>query len=167
MEMLSADRMTDVILTELRGARVVAILGLLYLYIPLVLGFFPWTKAVSGKLFEYVLAPLRSIAHAVWTYLPNLFFIAVIVVVTHYVIRFVRFFFAEVERGRISLPGFFPDWATPTFKIFRFLVSPSRPSWRSPTFPVRSPRRSAGSPSSWGCRSPWGPRPWWPTWWRG
>lgn len=45
-----------------------------------------------------------------------------IAICTHYVIRFSRFLFNEVERQNITLPGFYPDWALPSFKIVRFLI---------------------------------------------
>jgi small-conductance mechanosensitive channel len=38
------------------------------------------------------------------------------------VIRFTRFLFREVERGSITLPGFYAEWADPTFKLVRFAL---------------------------------------------
>lgn len=59
---------------------------------------------------------------AVVTYLPNLFFIAVIVFVTRFLIKVIHLVFSEVGRGTIAFPGFHNEWAEPTYKIVRFLV---------------------------------------------
>ena len=54
--------------------------------------------------------------------IPSLFFIAFIVVVAVYVLRGIRFFFNEISKGSITIKGFYPDWANPTFNIIRLLV---------------------------------------------
>jgi small-conductance mechanosensitive channel len=53
---------------------------------------------------------------------PSLFFLAFIIVVTVFALRAIRFFFSEIEKGRISLGGFHADWARPTFNIVRVAV---------------------------------------------
>jgi small-conductance mechanosensitive channel len=51
-----------------------------------------------------------------------LLFIAVLGVVVHYLLRLTRFLFSEIERGRIAISWFYPDWSQPTFNIVRVLV---------------------------------------------
>jgi len=122
IELLHQDRAVAMLLSSLRFVRILLVVGLLYLYIPLVLSFFPWTAGLSDRLFNYIETPVIKVWHGVTAYLPNLFFVAVIAICTHYLIRFSRFLFSEVERQNISLPGFYPDWALPSFKIVRFLI---------------------------------------------
>lgn len=122
IELLHEDRAVAMLLTVLRFCRILLVVGLLYLYIPLVLSFFPWTAGLADRLFDYIETPVVKVWHGVTSYLPNLFFVAVIAICTHYVIRFSRFLFSEVERQNITLPGFYPDWALPSFKIVRFLI---------------------------------------------
>jgi small-conductance mechanosensitive channel len=55
-------------------------------------------------------------------YLPNFFFLLVLFLVTRYALKLLRFFFRETERGRMVFPGFYPDWAMPTFKLVRLIV---------------------------------------------
>lgn len=121
-EIMHADRIAAMVTSAARGVRVLITVALFYAYIPLVFSFFPWTRGFAAKLFDYTMTPLITIAGAVVEYLPNIFFIAVITVVTHFVIKFSRLFFNEVARGAITLPGFYADWAEPTFKIIRFLI---------------------------------------------
>jgi len=105
-----------------KGLRLVAVLLLFYFYLPLVFSFFPWTRGLAGTLFGYLLSPLAAVWRGLLSFLPNIFFIGVIAVVTHYTNRLIGWFFHEVGKGTISLPGFYKDWAAPSFKIVRFLV---------------------------------------------
>jgi small-conductance mechanosensitive channel len=122
LEILSASRVTDALIGVARGVRVVIIVVLLFYYIPLVFSFFPWTKGFAGTLLGYVLTPLAQAGRGFLTYLPDLFAIAVIVVVVRYLLKFIHLFFLGIERGAITLPGFYRDWGEPTYKIVRFLV---------------------------------------------
>ncbi|MEA3244640.1 MAG: mechanosensitive ion channel [Gemmatimonadota bacterium] len=122
LELLSASMLTDAIVTLARYVRIGIVIVLFYVYLPLVFSFFPWTRPLSDRLVGYVTQPLRQVAMAFVNYLPNVFFIAVITVVTHYVLRVIRLVFSAVERGHVSLAGFDAEWAEPTYKIVRFLV---------------------------------------------
>lgn len=121
-EIIHADRIAAVITEAARGCRALITLVLFYIYIPLVLSFFPWTRGYAPRLFRYISTPFNSIGNSIAAYLPKLFFLAVIVGVTYLVIRFTRLIFSEVAKGTITLPGFYTDWAEPTYKIVRFLI---------------------------------------------
>lgn len=120
--LLTADRVADLLIEIIRISRLVIVLFLLGLYISLLLSFFPWTKGFSREIFGY----LRIAALALWgnfvDYLPKLFFLILIIVITRYILRIIRFFFAEIRRGQIVFPGFYPEWARPTYNIVRFAV---------------------------------------------
>lgn len=122
IELLSDERIVLLIVSFLRGFRLVLLLGLFYLYIPLVLSFFPWTRGMASRLFDYLFTPLEKVGGAVITYLPNIFFLLVIALFTHYAIRITRFIFSEIGKQTINIPGFYPEWADPSFKIARFLI---------------------------------------------
>jgi small-conductance mechanosensitive channel len=74
--------------------------------------------------------------------LPNLLVIAVIAVITTYVIRLIRFVFTQIRKGELKIPGFYPDWAEPTDKLIRVLILvlalivafPYLPGAQSPAF---------------------------------
>jgi small-conductance mechanosensitive channel len=142
LELLTADRITDALITGAKGARIAASLILIYFYLPLVFSFFPWTKGWASVLFDYVLSPLKLIWDAAASNLPNLFFIAVILAVAYYTNKLIRFVFAEIGAGTIEIPGFYQDWAEPTYKIARFLLIafvavvafPYLPGSKSPAF---------------------------------
>lgn len=98
------------------------IILLIYLALPVLFGIFPFTRDLSENLLGYILSPLKKIGTAVWNYLPNLITILVLLVVFRYLLRFVRFIKTEVERGKLTIPGFYRDWANPTYQIVRVLI---------------------------------------------
>ena len=141
-ELLPADRIANFAIGVAKLLRFVLILVALYFYASLVLGFFPWTRGYAQILIGYVLAPLKIVGDAFVAYLPNVFFIAVIVLVSLYVTKFIRIIFGEIGKETITLPGFYPEWAEPTYKIVRFLIFtftvivifPYLPGSKSPAF---------------------------------
>lgn len=100
----------------------VVILLLVYFALTIVFGIFPWTKDFTGILLGYIWNPLRKIVISFWNYLPNLITIIVILFVFRYVLKGIRFLKTEIARGALTLPGFYPDWANPTYQIIRVLV---------------------------------------------
>jgi small-conductance mechanosensitive channel len=121
-ELLSAERIVDGIWELIKLARLVFVLLVLGYFSSLVLGFFPETKRISDNLNEYAINAAEAIGSAVIDYLPKLFFIGIIVLITAYVLKLVRFFFTEVQRGHITVPGFYTNWAKPTYNIIRVLI---------------------------------------------
>jgi small-conductance mechanosensitive channel len=122
LELLPAEKITALLRTTARVVRAVVSIALLYAYITLVPSFFPWTRGYSQVLFGYLLSPLEVVLRALVAYVPNVFFMAIIVAVAYYAARLVRFFFDAIARGNLVVRGFYPDWAMPTYKIARFLI---------------------------------------------
>jgi small-conductance mechanosensitive channel len=121
-EIVGAERLSRALMSLIRWARLILLLVATYIFLFTEFNYFPWTRDIGRKLLGWVISPLTSIATSVVNYLPKLFFIAAVVVVTHYILRFVRLLTAEVKRGRIHIPRFYPEWTDPTYKIVRFLI---------------------------------------------
>jgi small-conductance mechanosensitive channel len=121
-EIIPADWLRSVVRIFIRLLRWVIVVILLYIYFEFVLTRFVWTRALAQSLLSLTLDPLRMLGVGFLEYLPNLFFLLVLFFVTRFAIRLLRYVFKEIERGTITLPGFYPDWAFPTFKIVRVLV---------------------------------------------
>jgi len=122
LEILSSDSITNMLIQVARWIRILLLLIGFYFYVVLLLALFPWTKNLSSKIFGYVVTPLRMIGDSFVSYLPKLFFVFVIVLITYYGLKFIKFIFAAVEKGIITFPGFYTEWARPTYEIVRFLV---------------------------------------------
>jgi small-conductance mechanosensitive channel len=95
---------------------------LVYIALPILFGIFPWTKGFAATLFGYILNPLTKMGLGFWNYLPNLITILVIIFVFRYVLKGIHFLKNEIEKGNLELPGFYPDWANPTYQIVRIIV---------------------------------------------
>ena len=121
-EIVAADRLSRALISIARRVRLILLLVLTYTFLFVELNYFPWTRDMGRRLLGWVLSPLRTIGSSVLNYLPKLFFIVVVIVVTHYILRVVRLLTAEVKRGRIRIPRFYPEWVDPTYKIVRFLI---------------------------------------------
>ncbi|MDR2176521.1 MAG: mechanosensitive ion channel family protein [Treponema sp.] len=90
--------------------------------IPLVFILFPRTRDLASTLFGYILTPFKNIVFGAIAYIPNLITIAVIIIVTRYVLRGLKFFAVQIEKGKLVINGFYADWANPTFNILRVLL---------------------------------------------
>jgi small-conductance mechanosensitive channel len=141
-EILRLEQVRALLAGGIRAARIIIVLVLFYLYAHVTLSAFPWTRPFSGQILHYLMVPLGTMEWGFIHYIPNLIFLAVLAVVTHYVLKLLRLFAEEVEKGNITFSGFYPEWAKPTFKIARFLVIafaavvafPYLPGSQSPAF---------------------------------
>ncbi|WP_316848116.1 mechanosensitive ion channel family protein [Pedobacter psychrodurus] len=121
-ELLDAAHQQHAITLVLKIMRFAVILIVIYLAFPVLFGIFPFTRDLSVNLLGYILSPLKKIGISVWNYIPDLMTILVLLVVFRYVIRFVHFIKVEIERGKLTIPGFYKDWANPTYQIIRVLI---------------------------------------------
>lgn len=121
-EVLDPSRQLGALKVLLKVIRYLVILLVVYLALPVLFGIFPFTRNLSENLLNYILSPLKKIGISVWNYIPNLMTILVLLVVFRYVIKLVRFLKTEIERGKLTIPGFYKDWANPTYQIVRVLI---------------------------------------------
>jgi small-conductance mechanosensitive channel len=120
--LFDAKQEVNALLTANKIIKWIIMLLIIYIALPVLFGIFPWTKNFADTLFGYILNPLKKILLGFWNYLPNLITIIVVILVFRYVLRGIRFLKTEIERGNLTLPGFYPDWANSTYQIIRVLV---------------------------------------------
>ena len=116
------ERLWSLLLSMVRFLGNVSIVLAVFLYLRYVLGLFPWTRGVAKQLAAWVFGPLVKLGTALVDNLPNLFFLAILILLTRYALRFIRVFFAAAGRGEPEVKGFDPEWAEPTYKLVRMLV---------------------------------------------
>ena len=121
-EILAGERLASLLASVVRTIRIVVIAVFTFGALAKAFSFFPWTREHSERLLGYVLSPLVGAGQAVLNYLPKALYIFVIVMVLYFVLRFIHIVATEVERGRIRIAGFYPEWVQPTYKIIRVLV---------------------------------------------
>ncbi|HEX5037153.1 MAG TPA: mechanosensitive ion channel family protein [bacterium] len=121
-DVVHAGRVWTMIQGAVNAVRVAVVLVLLYVYLEFTLSLFPWTHAFAEHLLDLVVNPLASMSQAVVDYLPSLAFLIILIVVTRYLLKMVRYFFLRIEYGRLTLEGFEPEWARSTYKLVRGLI---------------------------------------------
>ncbi|MDX9790788.1 MAG: mechanosensitive ion channel [Candidatus Kapabacteria bacterium] len=122
LEIMSEDKIADVIILIAKISRVLGLISVLYLYTTLLFGQFDYTRTWSVTLLHYALSPLNDLTNSFIAYLPNLFNIIIISAAIYYFSKLLKFIFLQIQAGNIQLPGFYEEWALPTFKITRFLL---------------------------------------------
>ena len=120
-EIIQAERIRTVLGAVVRLMRFAVVFIILYSYVHYALTLFPWTRPIAHALLGYLLVPLRALGKAFLAEIPNLFFLAVLVLITYYALKLMHHFFAEIERGSLTISGFYPEWGMPTYKICRIL----------------------------------------------
>jgi small-conductance mechanosensitive channel len=120
--LFDAKRQVNALLLVNKVLKWFTILLAIYIALPILFGIFPWTESFADTLFGYIFNPVKKILLAFWNYLPNLITIAVIIFVFRYVLKAIRFLKTEIEKGNLTIPGFYPDWATPTYQLIRIMV---------------------------------------------
>ena len=94
-----------------------------YLMVPLLLAFFPPTMGIARGLQEHVRSLVMGVLNGLVGAIPDLISMAVILAITVLLVRTSNAWFRALQHGRIQIPGFYQEWATPTARIAAILLS--------------------------------------------
>lgn len=121
-EFLSKERERQFLSWILNAVKWVLVIVVVYLALPILFSIFPSTKGIANTLIHYVTDPVKMFFHALVSYIPEMITIAVISAITYQIVKFMKFMSNEVKVGKLVIPGFYPDWAEPTFSLLRIIV---------------------------------------------
>jgi small-conductance mechanosensitive channel len=121
-EFFTADRIKAVITSAVKMVRLLIILVLLYAYLHLGLSFFPTTQRYALKLYNSLWGAVNSVGEAIWNQTPALVFLVVLFFITRYVLKTLRFFFEQVNAGKVTVSGLDAEVAPMTYKITKLLI---------------------------------------------
>ncbi len=82
----------------------------------------PPTKIIATKLLGLILLPLQKVTMGILEYLPNLFTIIVIILVLKYSLEAFKYISVKVESEKLKIPGFYPEWAGPTYNLLKLFL---------------------------------------------
>ena len=94
----------------------------LFITVPIVFSLFPATRNLAATLFRYILDPVKDIAVSAVLYIPNLFKIIIIIIIIRYLLKGLKYFSVQIEKGRLVIPHFYTEWAAPTYRILQVLL---------------------------------------------
>jgi small-conductance mechanosensitive channel len=122
IEIVRAEKINKLLKAGVKGIRIVLILVFIYIYLQLELGFFPATRSIANQILGYVLSPLVTIGKGFSTNIPNFLFIIVLVLLVRYTLKAMKVFFSSIEKERVKIHGFYPEWAKSTYQLLSFLI---------------------------------------------
>ena len=122
-KLIQSDQLVKVLHLLYQAVRGIIIAIIFIGFVNYILSLFPWTRSISSYLMEIILDPVKVIGSSIIDYLPSLIFLIFIILVTRYLLKLVRLFFVGIQNGGIHLENFDAEWAMPTFKIVKFLIT--------------------------------------------
>jgi len=142
LELIKANYLDNIVTLITEISQKLIILGLLLGYLFIVLSLFPWTENIDLKLWQYLNQILTKAILELEAFLPNLLTIILIVILTYSLLRVCKPLFRQLGEGTLFVPGFYPEWAVPTYRIVYFLsialaaaiIFPLLPGFQSPAF---------------------------------
>jgi small-conductance mechanosensitive channel len=142
MDLLSADDLASLFSSALRVAYWFGVTVLVLFNFNVVFGLFPATRGVVVTLINILIDTLTAMGETLVAYLPKLVVIFLTAATAYYAIRIARLVFHGLATRRITIKGFFPEWAMPTFGLVRLLITavafvlilPNLPAAHSPAF---------------------------------
>ena len=116
------ERSRTVLMALLRFAIAILLLSEFSFAMSFTFGLFPQTAGISTTLLDYLKAAFSSVGLAIIRYLPSGGFVLIVCLLTHYVIKALKFWADAIERGDITLKSLHPEMAQPTYQLLRFVV---------------------------------------------
>ena len=120
--LVEAERMWQLLNGALSFLGALVVLVACYIYLQYVLSLFPWTRGFAIGLLAILIDPLRTMGRGLLEAVPDLVFLAVLCVITYYLLKMIRLFFTAVEKGTVTLSGFDAAWGPPTYRLVRVAV---------------------------------------------
>ncbi len=120
--LLSADQIGSIWQAGRRAIHFLVTFVLVFICLDYVLSLFPWTRPVARRVAALLMDPLSAMWGGLLDALPGLVFIAILVVITRYVLRLTELFFSGIAIGRIQPAGFDAEWAWPTYRLVRLAI---------------------------------------------
>lgn len=141
-KLLTVNKQIEYLWIVIGTIRWLIIIMLIYLTLPFLFNFYPSTQGYTVILLENIITPLKKIGRAIIDYLPNLLTIIIILIIFKLLFKFLNFIANELEAGRLTINGFYKEWASPTRQIVKVLmlifmmivIFPYLPGSKSPVF---------------------------------
>lgn len=121
-QIISKQLVVLIFLNSMRALKWVLILGVIYLMIPFVLKELPYSHDYAINLMHSIHEDLISVGKSLLGFFPNLFFILVILLITRFIIRGLKFIFSKITKENIVIEGFYPEWSHTTFQLIRLVI---------------------------------------------
>lgn len=99
-----------------------AVLITLLTALSFVLSQFPQTAAVAHVATDELFSVVRSVIAGVLGYFPNLLVVLIVALHAYVLVRVAYALARAIENGSLSISGFHPEWAMPTYALVKILM---------------------------------------------
>jgi small-conductance mechanosensitive channel len=121
-EVLQGIRFVDLEHRLVAGSMLALDLLVVYWVLTFSLRQFPYTRPWGESLRGFLLATLQNLGLGVLHAMPGLFTVAIIVLITRFLVRIVSVWFTAVERGRVTARWLYPETAQTTRRLLSTLL---------------------------------------------
>lgn len=95
---------------------------LLLAFVNVVFVFFTWSRRLAVAAIERAVAAIENLLLALVSYLPDLFVIIIVILLTRLLLHLLKTVFDGIAAKRIRLVGFYPEWAPTSYSLLRILI---------------------------------------------
>ncbi len=121
-DLLTPEYLERVIIAIVKVVRIFVLILVVYLWLPILFSIFPWTEGIADELIRFIIEPLQFMGFSFIAYLPSLFKLVIIIFVVKKLMGVLAFLTTEVEKNKLRIPGFYKEWARPTYNLLRFSI---------------------------------------------
>ena len=122
LELVTPDQITDGLISLVRSTQIGLNLLLGLTGLAFALSFFPGTHGFISGLIDKLGEVLMGAGETIIGYLPNLFTLILIVILTRYTLKLLRFFHEGINSRKIKVAGLHQELTEPTFQLLRFMI---------------------------------------------
>lgn len=122
LQLLNASQTTNFYLSLVKVGRFATNFILLLIYLTAFFSIFPQTRGVVNNMIDDFMEMLSKAWTGFLAYLPNLVYLALIVLGAKYGLKLIKFIFDGIGKKRIVISGFHPEWAETTFQLVRVAI---------------------------------------------
>lgn len=120
---LKRKQLTTLFLRALDVLRLFLYIISIFSILPFAFKIFPNTAYWAEAMQSWISEPLQTVKNSFISYIPNVFKIAIVVLIGRFMIRIMRYFSIEIERENLVISNFHVEWAKPTFTLIRFILN--------------------------------------------
>jgi len=95
---------------------------IVFLLITSILNWFPATQGLGAALYSQIVYGILTVVNAIVGYIPNLLIIIISLFITRMVLSVLKALCTSLKNERISIHGFYPEWADTTYNLLRILI---------------------------------------------
>jgi small-conductance mechanosensitive channel len=106
----------------IRALRDLLAAALVFVYFFFGFANFPRTEIFTNALRKMLAPPLQDASRAVENYVPNLGYLAVILMFAWVILKSLKYLFKSIRKGDIVFEKFPAEWAEPTYKLCRTIL---------------------------------------------